>query len=163
METTDKIVLVSKEGEKQIVDSRILDMSEYLKEKRDNHDIHDNTVVLDNIGENTLSRIIAFCNYHIDNPLAEIERPLKSSNMRDIVSEWDANFINISVEDLMDLIVAANFLLIQPLLEVACAKVASLIKGKSPEEIRTTFKIVSDFTPEEEAKIREENKWAIEE
>lgn len=39
--------------------------------------------------------------------------------MRDIVSEWDANFINISVEDLMDLIVAANFLLIQPLLEVA--------------------------------------------
>ena len=129
METTDKIVLVSKEGEKQIVDSRILDMSEYLKEKRDNHDIHDNTVVLDNIGENTLSRIIAFCriyelvwfpgNYHIDNPLAEIERPLKSSNMRDIVSEWDANFINISVEDLMDLIVAANFLLIQPLLEVA--------------------------------------------
>lgn len=61
METTDKIVLVSKEGEKQIVDSRILDMSEYLKEKRDNHDIHDNTVVLDNIGENTLSRIIAFC------------------------------------------------------------------------------------------------------
>ena len=83
--------------------------------------------------------------------------------MRDIVSEWDANFINISVEDLMDLIVAANFLLIQPLLEVAyphfvflyqsCAKVASLIKGKSPEEIRTTFKIVSDFTPEEEAKV----------
>ena len=61
METTDKIVLVSKEGEKQIVDSRILDMSEYLKEKRDYHDIHDNTVVLDNIGENTLSRIIAFC------------------------------------------------------------------------------------------------------
>ena len=30
---------------------------------------------------------------------------------------------------------------------------ASLIKGKSPEEIRTTFKIVSDFTPEEEAKV----------
>ena len=39
--------------------------------------------------------------------------------MRDIVSEWDANFIAIPTEELMDLIVAANFLLIQPLLDVA--------------------------------------------
>lgn len=51
--------------------------------------------------------------------MAEIERPLKSSNMRDIVSEWDASFIAIPTEELMDLIVAANFLLIQPLLDVA--------------------------------------------
>ena len=95
--------------------------------------------------------------------MAEIERPLKSSNMRDIVSEWDANFIAIPTEELMDLIVAANFLLIQPLLDVACAKVASMIKGRTPEEIRSAFNIESDFTPEEEAKIREENKWAVEE
>ena len=163
METSDKIVLVDKEGGRQEVDSRVLEMSEYIKEKKSNHDIENNTLVLDNISGTTLSRIITFCTYHLDNPLAEIERPLKSSNMRDVVSEWDANFINISVDELMDLIVAANFLIIQPLLDVACAKVASLIKGKSPEEIRTTFKIVSDFTPEEEAKIREENKWAVEE
>lgn len=39
--------------------------------------------------------------------------------MRDIVSEWDANFIAIPTEELMDLIVAANFLLIHPLLDVA--------------------------------------------
>ena len=99
----------------------------------------------------------------MDKPIAEIERPLKSSNMRDVVSEWDANFINMETEALMDLIVSANLLIIQPLLEVAyefiqllissCAKVASMIKGKSPEEIRSTFNIVNDFTPEEEAKV----------
>ena len=39
--------------------------------------------------------------------------------MRDIVSEWDANFIEIPTEELMDLVVAANFLIVQPLLDVA--------------------------------------------
>jgi hypothetical protein len=29
-----------------------------------------------------------------------------------------------------------------------------MIKGKTPEEIRKTFNIVNDFTPEEEAQVR---------
>ena len=32
----------------------------------------------------------------------------------------------------------------------------------TPEEIRKTFNIVNDFTPEEEAQVREENKWCEE-
>ncbi|MCH86220.1 SKP1-like protein 1A [Trifolium medium] len=39
---------------------------------------------------------------------------------------------------------------------------AYMIKDKTPEEVRTIFNIVNDFSPEEEAKIREENKWAFE-
>ena len=46
---------------------------------------------------------------------------------------------------------------IKPLLDLACAQVATQIKGKSPEEIREQFNIVNDFTSEE-AQIREENK-----
>jgi S-phase kinase-associated protein 1 len=34
-----------------------------------------------------------------------------------------------------------------------------MIKGKSVEEIRKTFNIVNDFTPEEEEQIRKENEW----
>jgi hypothetical protein len=32
-----------------------------------------------------------------------------------------------------------------------------MIKGKSAEEIRRTFNITNDFTPEEEAQIKKEN------
>ena len=39
---------------------------------------------------------------------------------------------------------------INSLLDLSCAKVATLIKGKTPEEIRKTFNIINDFTPEEE-------------
>jgi S-phase kinase-associated protein 1 len=63
---------------------------------------------------------------------------------------------------LIELIMAANYLNIKDLLDLTCAKVASMIKGKSPEQIREMFGIENDFTPEEEEKIREENKWCEE-
>jgi S-phase kinase-associated protein 1 len=37
-----------------------------------------------------------------------------------------------------------------------------MIKGKTSEEIRETFNIVNDFSPEEEEEIRRENQWAFE-
>ena len=79
--------------------------------------------------------------------------------MLEVVQEWYANFVQVEQEILFELILAANYMHIQPLLDLTCATVASMIKGKTPEEIRRTFNIVNDFTPEEEAQIREENKW----
>ncbi|CAA6666716.1 unnamed protein product [Spirodela intermedia] len=43
-----------------------------------------------------------------------------------------------------------------------CQTVADMIKGKTPEEIRKTFNIKNDFTPEEEEEVRRENQWAFE-
>jgi S-phase kinase-associated protein 1 len=37
-----------------------------------------------------------------------------------------------------------------------------MIKGKTTEEIRETFNITNDFSPEEEAQVREENRWCEE-
>ena len=89
-------------------------------------------------------------------------QPLKTANLAEIVSAWDAAYVNVQQEMLFDLILAANYMDIKPLLDLTCAKVASMIKGKTPEEIRKTFNIENDFTPEEEASVREENKWCEE-
>ena len=51
---------------------------------------------------------------------------------------------------------------IKSLLELSCAKVASLIKGMTIPETRKFFNIENDFSPEEEAQIMDENKWAEE-
>ncbi|KAH7332138.1 hypothetical protein KP509_20G070200 [Ceratopteris richardii] len=63
---------------------------------------------------------------------------------------------------LLDLILAANYLNIQSLLDLTCQRVADMIKEKTPEEIRRAFNIENDFTPEEEEEVRRENQWAFE-
>jgi len=45
---------------------------------------------------------------------------------------------------------AACSLEIQGLEDLACRSVADVIEGKTPEEIRATFNIKKDMTPEEE-------------
>eukprot|EP00037_Helgoeca_nana_P025977 m.289183 g.289183 ORF g.289183 m.289183 type:complete len:62 (-) comp27102_c1_seq8:4167-4352(-) len=57
------------------------------------------------------------------------------------------------------MILAANYLDIPSMLEVTCKAVASLIRGKTPDEIRAVFNIENDFTPEEVEEVRRENAW----
>ena len=87
---------------------------------------------------------------------------MKTNNLWDIVAPWYADFVDCEQETLFEYVLAANYLDIKPLLELSCAKVASMIKGKSVQEVRNLFNIENDFTPEEEAQIMEENKWAEE-
>jgi S-phase kinase-associated protein 1 len=117
-------------------------------------------IPLPNVRGSILKKVIKYMQYHHTNPAKEIEKPLKSANMREVVSEWDANFVEVDQETLFELILAANYMDIKPLLDLTCAKVASMIKGKTPEEIRKRFNIQNDFSPEEEEAVRAENKWA---
>merc|ERR1719326_50507 len=73
-----------------------------------------------------------------EEPMSEIEKPLKSANMHEVVQEWYANYVDVDQELLFELILAANYMDIKPLLDLTCATVASMIKGKTPEEIRKT-------------------------
>jgi S-phase kinase-associated protein 1 len=63
---------------------------------------------------------------------------------------------------LFDMMLAINYLDIKGLLDLGCQMVADMMKGKSVKEIRKTFNIKNDYTPEEEEEIRRENPWAFE-
>ena len=111
------------------------------------------------IGTDVLLKLSEYCDYYGNSPYIEIEKPLKSSDMNEIVDKWYADYINIDQTTLFNLILAANYFDVKSLLDLGSAKIASLIKGKSPAEIRTIFNIENDFSPEEEALVIEENKW----
>ena len=53
------------------------------------------------------------------------------------------------MDSVFDLINAANYMDISSLLDLACAKIASLMKGKTAEEIRAMFNIECDLSEEE--------------
>lgn len=50
---------------------------------------------------------------------------------------------------------------IEGLLNLMCRTVAEMMKGKSVEELRRTFDVSNDYTPEEEEEVRREVSWAL--
>tara|TARA_B100000925_G_C21855505_1_gene407611 strand:- start:83 stop:610 length:528 start_codon:yes stop_codon:yes gene_type:complete len=160
-----ELTLITQESEKIKIPIKIAIQSKLIKSiifSNDDQDFDDNNLEIPviNVTAPILRKVIEFLQYHFENgPMNEIEKPLRSKNLSESVSEWDANYINLENDLLFNIILAANYLDIQSLLDLSCAKVATMIKGLSPEEIRKTFNIENDFTPEEEEQIKEENKW----
>ncbi|KAI5079154.1 hypothetical protein GOP47_0006825 [Adiantum capillus-veneris] len=76
---------------------------------------------------------------------------------------WNAAFLkDQDLSDLCDLVQAASYLNIPSLLELACQAIADIIQEcMTGEAIRARFNIVNDFTPKEEAEVRQENQWAF--
>ena len=72
--------------------------------------------------------------------------------------DWYADFVKVE-QVLFELVTAANFMDIKPLLILTCFAVTVLIKGKSPEEIRRIFNINNEFSLEDQAQVTDENEW----
>merc|ERR1712109_291890 len=91
----------------------------------------------------TLKLVVEYLNHHNGKVPAEIAKPIRSVKMEKIVEDpWDAEFINKQTKKtIFQIILGANYMDIKSLLHLGCAKIATLIKGKSPEEIK---KILGD-------------------
>lgn len=55
------------------------------------------------------------------------------------LDNWDREFLQVPPPELTDIISAANFLNIQPLLDAGCKVVAEHFRGKSPSEVIAAF------------------------
>ncbi|OQR85536.1 S-phase kinase-associated protein 1A [Achlya hypogyna] len=138
-----KVNLVSQDGDSFEVTQAVACVSELVKTMIADEEDEDGVreIPLPNVKSPVLAKVIEFCAHHVNNPMADIEKPLKSGDLADVVSEWDAAFVDIDQEVLFEVILAANYMDIKSLLDLACAKVATLIKGKTSDEIREMFHI----------------------
>jgi S-phase kinase-associated protein 1 len=125
-----------------------------------------NVIPLPNVTATVLAKVIEYCKMHVSDEedksldhigLNEASRILTEREIED----WDREFLNVDDDMIIDLIWAANYLIIQGLLDLTCKKIAAQLAAKTPEEIRKHFHIKNDYTPEEEAEVRRENHWAF--
>ncbi|AAF26761.1 SKP1-like protein 1A [Arabidopsis thaliana] len=156
-----KIVLKSSDGESFEVEEAVALESQTIAHMVED-DCVDNGVPLPNVTSKILAKVIEYCKRHVEAAASKAEAVEGAATSDDDLKAWDADFMKIDQATLFELILAANYLNIKNLLDLTCQTVADMIKGKTPEEIRTTFNIKNDFTPEEEEEVRRENQWAFE-
>jgi len=141
----DGLTLVSCEEEspgKFAISRKAVLMSNYVKNLIES----DKTAVeipVKKVSGPILNLIVEYLKHHDGKVQAEIAKPIRSVKMEKIVEDaWDATFINKQTKKMtFKIILAANYMDIPSLLHLGCAKIATLIKGKSPEEIK---KILGD-------------------
>ena len=107
-------------------------------------------IPIPDIKSDILNKVVEYLTYYKGKNPKDIPKPMPSANLSEIIDEWDVKFINgIELDSVFDLINAANYMDIPSLLDLSCAKIASLLKGKTAQEIRTMFNIECDLTEEE--------------
>lgn len=104
-----------------------------------------------NVDAVTLSKVLEYCMQHGPGP-GVAAASTKALEM------FDMEFVQIDQSMLYSVLMAAHHLEIEGLMDLVCRKVADMIKGRSPQQIRRVLGI-PDPTPEEEAEMQA-NHWA---
>jgi S-phase kinase-associated protein 1 len=161
---------ISREGTVYEVPRNVALMSGLVRETLgDDDDDADTTdpnmpdIPLPNVSADVLEKVIEYCRYYQDDEMRTIQTPLNSNKLEELVQEWYADFVKIDKNQLFDLVAAANFMDVKPLLDLTCLAVSILIKGKSASELRQMFNISNEFSSEERAQIERNNNRALEE
>lgn len=158
VDDTVYVKLQSNDGKEFKVPLDAIKVSETVRNLMEDAGIED-VIPLPNVTGEVLESVILYCVHHMENPTPVSEEDKKDEKRTDDITPWDLEFCKVEQDRLFEYLLAANYLDIKPLLDLCCKTVANMIKGKTPEEIRATFNIDRDFTPEEEEQVRKENEW----
>ena len=159
MEENQNIKLITKEKKEIEISKKAAELSDLLKNSINDYP-NEVSFPIDELEEKIAEKIKEYLTHFNGAAPPEIEKPLTQNEMKNVTDVWSANFIDkLSMEELVNLTVAANFMGINCLLDLCCAKIASMCKDKSEDEIFKNFGINEPFTEEEKRKIKEENKW----
>ncbi|KAJ2081667.1 hypothetical protein H4R24_002191 [Coemansia sp. RSA 988] len=154
------ITLQSSDKQNFLVSIEVAKQSVLIKNIIDDLGETDEAIPLPNVTSKVLKKVIDYLEHHKHDPPVIKDEYDDLPKRSDDISPWDEQYMKVDQEMLFEILLAANYLDIKPLLDLGCKTVANMIRGKSAEEIRKMFNIVDDFTPEEKEQIKRENEWA---
>lgn len=117
-------------------------------------DKHADEVDLPHLDSRVVTKIVEYMVHHIDQPPRTVEGPLKSNQLSSLFGVFDAEFADsLDQQMLFQVLLAANYMAVKPLVTLLCAKIATMMANKTPHNIRRTFGI-RDFTPSERIEVQ---------
>ncbi|CBJ48849.1 conserved unknown protein [Ectocarpus siliculosus] len=159
------VTLVSMDGDGFVVEASAIEVSKLLKAMVDGPTENAaKEIPLTNMRSNVVAKVVEFCQHHQTDPMTDIPKPVQfGKTVGDHVQEWYSTFVKaLKDEMLFEMLLAANYLDLSPLLELCAATVGLRAMNKTPEEIQREFNIKEPFSPEVERTLRQENKWSTE-
>ena len=158
-DNNQNIKLITKEKKEIEISKKAAELSDLLKNSINDYP-NEVSFPMEELEEKIGEKIKEYLTHFNGVAPPEIEKPLTQNEMKNVTDDWSAGFIDkLSIDELVNLTVAANFMGINSLLDLCCAKIASMCKDKSEDEIFKNFGINEPFTEEDKRKIKEENKW----
>ena len=120
-------------------------------------DANGNQIEIEKVNIDVMHHVLRYLGHHKGKEPESIAKPIRSTRMERIVADkWDADFVNaLSKKAVFQLILAANYLDCPSLMHLGSAKIAILIKGKSPEEIKN---ILADDSKQDTEEKNDERK-----
>ena len=139
--------LKSNDGQEFKVTEEACALSRYLQNQIQNRK---NEIDVEDIKGEILKLVVDYLNYYSKNEIPKIPDVLSSNDLKKEVSDWDYRFVGpLSFEQSFHLINAGLLLELDHLHDLACAKIAAFMKGKSPEDVNKEFTIECQLTQEE--------------
>ena len=141
------ITLKSNDGQEFKVTEEACGLSRFLQNQIQNGK---NEIEIEDIKGEILKLVVDYLNFYSKNEIPKIPDVLQSNDLKKEVSDWDYRFVGpLSYEQTFRLINAGLLLELDHLHDLACAKVAAFMKGKSPEDVNKEFTIECQLTQEE--------------
>uniref|UniRef100_A0A0D9XBV8 SKP1-like protein n=1 Tax=Leersia perrieri TaxID=77586 RepID=A0A0D9XBV8_9ORYZ len=155
------ILLISSENEQFEVPESAARLSRLVTHMIED-DCANGGIRLPNVTAEILVKVVDYCNKHA---AVNSDADANDLSTQMELKKFDKEFLDQMKDDemLMNLILAANFMDIKCLFNMACQWVADMMTGMSKEQIIKRFGrfgIENDLTPEEEEAVREEVAWA---
>ena len=141
------IKLKSNDNQEFEISQEACNVSRYLQNKVKEGN---NEIELEDIKGEILKLVVDYLNHYSNNEIPKIPDVLSSNDLKKEVSDWDYRFVGpLSYENTFHLINAGLLLELDHLHDLACAKIAAFMKGKSPEDVNKEFTIECQLTQEE--------------
>ena len=143
------IKLISSDNETIEIDSKRTMSKIFIKNKIGNYN-KTKGINIPEVSIDLLEKIVKYLKHYKDKEPIQLPKPLPTINLNEIIEEWDVNFINeMDTNTIIDLINAANYLEIPSLVDLGCAYIVSLFKGRNADEMREMFDIDCDLSDEQ--------------